>query len=85
MGLDPLKATDAIVNRYLDYLETTFAFNDMGLHKQLVDELRKPEKFARGPILEATPLFESGNPVNFLIEQGVLSPEFRKLCTPELP
>lgn len=85
MGLDPLKATDAIVNRYLDYLETTFAFNDMGLHKQLVDELRKPEKFARGPILEATPPFESGNSVNFLIEQGVLSPEFRKLCTPELP
>lgn len=23
--------------------------------------------------------------MNFLIEQGVLSPEFRKLCTPELP
>lgn len=85
MGLDPLKATDSIVRRYLDYLETTFAFNDAKLHEQLSEELKKTEKFARGPILEATPPFENGNSVNFLIEEGVLSREFRKLNTSELP
>ncbi|HHW03031.1 MAG TPA: DEAD/DEAH box helicase [Thermoanaerobacterales bacterium] len=85
MSLDPLKATDAIVKRYLDYLETTFAFNNKDLQKQLTEELRKQGKFFKGPILEATPPFENGHSINFLIEQGVLSPEFRKLCTPELP
>ncbi len=85
MGLDPLKATDVVVSKYLDYIETTFAFNDMDLHKQLVQELTKTGKFAKGPILEATPAFKSGNSLDSLIEQGLLSSEFRKLQTSELP
>ena len=27
-GADPLKATEAVVKRYLNYLETTFSFRD---------------------------------------------------------
>jgi len=85
MGLDPLKATDAVVNKYLDYLETTFSFNDKDLHRQLTEELRRPGKFAKGPILEATPSFKNGNSMNYLIEQGILSSEFKKLQATELP
>lgn len=85
MGLDPLKATEAVVSKYLDYLETTFSFNDMDLHRQLAGELRKSAKFVKGPILEATPPFQSGNSMEHLIQQGILSLEFNKLQTSELP
>ncbi|WP_406678462.1 DEAD/DEAH box helicase [Neomoorella carbonis] len=85
MGLDPLRTTEAIVGKYLDYLETTFAFKDTDLRRQLAEELSKEGKFAKGPILEAIPPFKTGCSIDELIEQGVLSPEFRKLQTPALP
>ena len=50
MGLDPIKATDAIQEKYLDYLETTFALNDLKLHQQFVAELNEPGRFVKGPI-----------------------------------
>lgn len=55
MGLDPLRTTEAVVGKYLDYLETTFAFKDTDLRRQLAEELSKEGKFAKGPILEAIP------------------------------
>ncbi|MGI6284939.1 DEAD/DEAH box helicase [Neomoorella humiferrea] len=85
MGLDPLRTTEAVVGKYLDYLETTFAFKDIDLRRQLAEELSKEGKFAKGPILEAIPPFKTGCSIDELIEQGVLSPEFRKLQTPALP
>ena len=85
MSLDPLKATKAIEEKYLDYLETTFALNDNELHQQLVVELKKPGRFSKGPILEATPPFETGNSLLILIKEGLLSNEFTKLQVDELP
>jgi ATP-dependent helicase YprA (DUF1998 family) len=85
MALEPLQATDAVVGKYLDYLETTFAFKDIELRQQLARELRKPGKFAKGPILEATPPFRSGSSIEELIDKEVLSAEFRKLQTLALP
>ena len=85
MGLDPLKATEAVVKRYLNYLETTFSFRDGALQRQLADGLKVPGKFFKGPILEATPPFETGSSIKELIYKGVLSPEFENLNTPELP
>lgn len=85
MTLNPLKATEAIVGKYLDYLETTFALNDPNLHSCLQRELRQPGKLSRGPILEATPPFETGASIDDLISEGVLSTEFKELQVPELP
>lgn len=85
MSLDPIKATEAIQEKYLDYLETTFALNDLKLHQQLVAELNKPGRFVKGPILEATPPFETGSTLREIIEEGVLSSEFAKLGADELP
>ncbi len=53
--LDPIKTTNAVVNRYLDYLATTFSFNDDNLKEQFKKELEEFEGFVKGPILEATP------------------------------
>jgi len=85
MSLDPLKATKNVVDKYISYLETTFAFSDKELHSQLMHELRQPGKFAKGPILEATPPFEGGCSVEDFINEGVLSAQFRLLNVPELP
>ncbi|NLJ81145.1 MAG: DEAD/DEAH box helicase [Firmicutes bacterium] len=85
MSLDPLKATDAIEEKYLDYLGTTFALNDHELHQKLVKELKKSGRFSKGPILEATPPFEIGSSLLDLIKEDLLSPEFTKLRANELP
>src|SRR5690554_2925986 len=85
MSLDPLQATRKVVDKYLSYLETTFAFSDAELHRQLVHELNQPGKFAQGPILEATPPFKPGVSIDNLIGEGVLSEEFRRLGVAELP
>lgn len=85
MSLDPLKATAAIEEKYLDYLETTFALNDHELQRQFIEELRKPGRFSKGPILEATPPFETGKSLMRLIDEGLLSTEFTRLQVRELP
>ncbi|ADL68468.1 Protein of unknown function DUF1998 [Thermoanaerobacterium thermosaccharolyticum DSM 571] len=83
--LDPIKTTEAVVNRYLDYLTTTFSFNNVDLKEQFKRELKEFEGFVKGPILEATPPFETGKSILNLIEEGILSYEFQKLSTSELP
>ena len=69
MGKDPLKATEAVVKRYLNYLETTFSFRDGALQRQLADGLKVPGNFLRA-ILEATPPFETGSSIKELIYKG---------------
>lgn len=85
MGLDPLQVTEAIEEKYLDYLETTFALSDRELHQRFVEELGKTGRFSKGPILEATPPFETGSSLLDLIKEGLLSQEFTKLQVSELP
>ena len=58
MSLEPLRATKAIEGRYLDYLKTTFALSDAELQREFIAELKKPGRFVKGPILEATHLFK---------------------------
>ena len=85
MSLDPLRATAAIEEKYLDYLETTFALSNSELHQNLVGELKKTGRFSKGPILEATPPFETGSSLQDLIEEDLLSSEFANLRAKELP
>lgn len=83
--LDPIETTRTVVNRYIDYLTTTFSFNDPELREQLRSELINKKKFVKGPILEATPPFETGKKLIELIEEGILSREFLKLSSNALP
>jgi len=85
MSLDPIKTTKAITESYLNYLSTTFHLRDMELQRQFDEALRTPDKFVKGPILEATPPFETGNTIESLIREGVLSPRFRVLRSEKLP
>jgi hypothetical protein len=85
MPLDPIRATEAITDSYLNYLSTTFQIRDADLQRQFVALLKTPGRLTKGPILEATPPFECGVTPNDLISGGVLSPRFRQFRSEKLP
>ncbi len=85
MSINPIKAASAIERNYLNYLSTTFRFQDSNLQRQLRELLSQGHKFVKGPIIEATPSFKSGKTIGDLIEDGILTPEFRNLNSGSLP
>ncbi len=85
MALDPVKTTQAITQSYLDYLSTTFHLRQPDLQRQFHQALSSPDRFVKGPILEATPPFENGVSIEELIQEGVLSERFRCLRSDVLP
>lgn len=84
MPIDPMKTTGDIVDNYIGYLKTTFAFSDPNINHQLNDLLNEKNKFYKGPFLEATPAFSTSKSIKDLIIEGVLSKEFLKLNSPDL-
>lgn len=74
---EPVKASEQIKKEYEDYIATTFALEDAQLRTQFRDQLT--DFVSRGPYLEVNDVFKSGATINELIDQGVLSPLFRKL------
>jgi len=84
MALDPIKATKSITDKYRAYLSTTFRLKSSHLQNQFMKELQ-PEKFVKGPILEATPPFETGKSLEELENEGLLSDQFKNLKSEELP
>ena len=86
MGLNPLKASENIIEKYLRYIETTFYIDDKEYMKQFQDFLAEPYHFAKGPFLDFADSFESGNSIQDLILEGILSEEFAALYrrTPNL-
>ncbi len=83
MALDPIKATKSITDKYRAYLSTTFRLKSSNLQNQFMKELQ-PEKFAKGPILEATPPFETGKSLEELVGEGLLSDQFKNLKSEKL-
>jgi hypothetical protein len=85
VSIDPIKATEAINRRYLNYLATTFYLNDDQLRQAFHEELHRPGRFVKGPILEATPPFMEGATLQDFINDGILSGSFSKLESESLP
>lgn len=76
MSLNPLIASENIIEKYLRYIETTFYIDDKEYMKQFRNYLRKKDFFAKGPYLDFSDSFEFGKSVKQLIDEGVLSREF---------
>ncbi|NLJ39992.1 MAG: DEAD/DEAH box helicase, partial [Clostridiales bacterium] len=85
MNINPIRASAAIEESYRSYLTTIFGFAETGLQQQFYEQLLKPERLLKGPILEATPHFKCGSTIEELIIGGSLSENFRHLRTPSLP
>jgi ATP-dependent helicase YprA (DUF1998 family) len=84
-SLHPLQTTRLIRDSYLRYLKTIYPFQEPDLRDQLWRALETPNLLVKGPLLEGSPPLESGRSIAQLIEDGVLHPDFRELCSDALP
>jgi len=85
MSLNPIITSQKIFERYSDYITTSLRLKDGKLSNQIVKELKKQEKFAKGPMIEATPPFVFGKTLRELVQRGDLCDEFENFKTEELP
>jgi len=83
MPLHPIKTTRHIRNTYLRYLQTIKPFQDKWLREQFAQAISEPDMLVKGPLVEISPPFKTGASIKDLVEEGVLSSLFQKLCTPE--
>jgi ATP-dependent helicase YprA (DUF1998 family) len=83
MPLHPLKTTRHISDSYLRYLQTIKPFQDEWLRNQFLQAISEPEMLVKGPLVEISPPFKVGASIKDLVEEGILSTLFQKLCTPE--
>lgn len=79
MSLNPLVASENIIEKYLRYIETTFYIDDKDYMKQFKSFLEKKDFFAKGPYLDFSDSFEFGKSINQLIDEDILSNEFKAL------
>jgi uncharacterized Zn finger protein len=83
MGLNPINASDNIIEKYLRYIETTFYLDEKDYMEKFREYLKNTSHFAKGPYLDFSDSFEFGKSIKNLIDEGVLSNEFIKLYTGE--
>jgi hypothetical protein len=83
--LHPLQTTALIRDSYLRYLKTIYPFQDRDLRDQFWQALEQPDMVVKGPLLEASPPFQTGRSIAQLIGAGVLHPDFQELCSEPLP
>lgn len=86
-NLHPLKTTDDLRQAYERYLKTIYPFQDARLREQFWAGLAEDDRLVKGPLLEASPPYETGPSIGRLVDEGLLTAGFRKLCatTTRLP
>jgi ATP-dependent helicase YprA (DUF1998 family) len=81
MPLHPLKTTRHIRESYLRYLQTIKPFQDDWLREQFFRAISQPNMLVKGPLVEISPPFKTGASIKDLVEEGILSLLFQRLCT----
>jgi len=84
MPINPAKLTQDIRESYARYLTSTFHLRDGTLRKLFHQEVEK-FPFTNGPILEATPPFQTGCHLKSLVKEGLLSKTFEHFIYNALP
>ncbi|ACZ31336.1 DEAD/DEAH box helicase domain protein [Xylanimonas cellulosilytica DSM 15894] len=85
MNLDPIATSDDVVSNYTRYLGSLLPLRDTELLTAVRSALADRSTIARGPLLEATPPFQSGVSLGRLVEEGVLSPWLNGVFSDALP
>lgn len=85
MSLDPIRTTELIRDTYVRYLTTAFPIRHGEIAQQFKSELTVPDRFVKGPILEATPPFATGATIRELVDDGVLCRSMLRLNSEYLP
>lgn len=82
MKLHPINTTRLIKTSYERYLRTIYPFQDEILRRRFRMALEEPDRLVKGPLLEASPPFQTGASIRDLVEGGMLNAHFRELCAP---
>lgn len=85
MSIDPIKVSERIEAEYRSYLRSSFPIADPALNRDFDRQLRGEFALTKGPLLEATPPYETGASVRELVDQGVLSRGFLDFSEEALP
>lgn len=85
MSLNPVLTSQKVFERYVSYITTTFMLKDKTLNQQIDSALNEKSRFSKGPIIEATPPFETGKSLRQLMDEGVLTNAFADLQSTSLP
>ncbi|EET87546.1 DEAD/DEAH box helicase domain protein [Clostridium carboxidivorans P7] len=77
MSMNPVKTTEYISDKYIEYLESILTVKDNDIREKAVDKIKRENKFIKGPFVEITPPFVAGKSISQLVEEGILSSEFK--------
>lgn len=85
--LHPLQTTDNLRDAYERYLKTIYPFQNEELRRQFWAGLSQDDRLVKGPLLEASPPYETERSIGQLVDEGLLAAGFRNLCasTSRLP
>ena len=75
--LNPIQESEFIENEFREYLKDTFSFSDQDYQKQFIKDLDNQSLY-KGPFLNVTLPFVSTKSINELVEEGKISPLFKK-------
>lgn len=78
---NPITASREIKDAFSDYITTTFDFSNPDYARELKTAIHKPGTVAKGPYLEVSGSYESGQSIASLIAENKVSPLFRTLET----
>ena len=85
MAIHPLNTTRHITETYLRYLKTIKPFQDAMLREQFSNAIQEKDLLVKGPLVEIALPYQKSASIKDLVAEGVLSPEFSKLNSPDLP
>jgi len=85
MAIHPINTTEKIKQDYFSYLQTIKPFKEKWLREEFTEAIHEPDMLVKGPILEISMPFKKGATLAELLNEGLLSDEFNKLNTDELP
>lgn len=77
--MNPLKSSKDIVEKYRNYILSTFHLNDNEMNENLYQKLNKSNFLYKGPFLELKNNFRPGKSVKSLINEGIIVEEFEKI------
>ena len=80
MPLHPILTTNHLQEAYIRYLKTIKPFQDERLRQEFAQALEEDNLLLKGPYIEITPPFATGKSICELVNEGVLSPLFERLC-----
>ena len=76
---DPIVASENIKDEFISYISTNFHLADITYEEQFKNELNKAGIVAKGPYLDISDAFESGESIETLIGKGIASSLFNEL------